>query len=546
MARPAPPPVVDERVEVARRPRERPPAREAEPDAEPGARQAWPRRPLPLAARIAILALAYFVSERLGLRLAQRAQVYPLWPPAGVAVAGLLLFGRRAWPGVAIGGFWVGLRNGVVADLGTVVAQTVGAVMAATALRWLRFDRSLARVADVLALAAVAAVAAFVSATIATAVLVGAGVIPQAAWARFGTTWWVGDVMGIVLVTPVLLTAAGGDGQTAHRRRRAVETAVLLAATALATRLLFGGGLPLVFLVFPIALWSALRLGPPGAAALNCVVAGIAVWTTAGGRGPFAELSPTGSLVVLEAFNAAVALTSLVVAAAVATALRLGGENQRLHEEVRAQLDEVRRSRARIVEAGDVERRRVERNLHDGAQQRLVSLSCALGLAKAKVARERNSDLHATLAQATEELRAAMSELRTLAGGIHPAALTQHGLAVALESLAEQAPVRVDVAATTRRYPPVLEATAYFVVSEALANVAKHAGASKATVTVEEAGGWLVVDVADDGAGGAAPERGSGLIGLADRVAALQGRFTVDSPPGCGTRLRAELPCGWF
>jgi PAS domain S-box-containing protein len=184
---------------------------------------------------------------------------------------------------------------------------------------------------------------------------------------------------------------------------------------------------------------------------------------------------------------------------------------------------ELRRSRARIVEAGDVERRRLERNLHDGAQQRLVSLSLALRLAHAQL-HENPDETDRILTAASEELGQALEELRELARGIHPAVLTDRGLRPAIEALAE--------------------AAAYYVVSEALANVVKYAEASTVAVRVDPRNGRAVVEVADDGVGGADPTGGSGLRGLADRVEALDGRLQVESAPGGGTRIRAEIPCG--
>ena len=204
--------------------------------------------------------------------------------------------------------------------------------------------------------------------------------------------------------------------------------------------------------------------------------------------------------------------------------------------------EELRRSRARIVEAGDVERRRLERNLHDGAQQRLVTVSLILRLAHAKL----RSDADAAeehLRTAAEELDRALEDLRELARGIHPAVLSDRGLAPALETLTARAPLPVDIASSLdTRLPAPVEAAAYYVVAEALANVAKYADASGATVHVARDNGYAVVEVADDGVGGADPGRGSGLRGLADRIEALDGRLHVESRPGEGTRIRAEIP----
>ena len=218
-------------------------------------------------------------------------------------------------------------------------------------------------------------------------------------------------------------------------------------------------------------------------------------------------------------------------------------ENERLHAEVKSQLEEVRASRERIVRAGDEERRRVERNIHDGAQQRLVSLSVALRMAQAKAA-EASPEVVATLAAAETELKEAIGELRELARGIHPAILTEAGLCAALESLAEHSPLPVTVQANLDgRLSPAVEATAYFVVAEALTNAARHASASSVSLTADVSDGWLQLTVADDGRGGADPARGSGLRGLMDRVVALGGRLSIEEAGAGGTRLRAEIPC---
>jgi signal transduction histidine kinase len=206
---------------------------------------------------------------------------------------------------------------------------------------------------------------------------------------------------------------------------------------------------------------------------------------------------------------------------------------------------ELRASRARIVEAADAERRRLERDLHDGAQQRLLGARLALRLARDRLQADAADGLDGLLAEADQELGQAVEELRALAHGIHPAVLTDEGLAAALEVLARRAAVPVElVGGPPGRLPASVEAAAYFVASEALANVGKHARASRAIIAVGLAGGRLSIEVADDGVGGADPARGSGLRGLCDRVEALGGGVRIQSPPGGGTRLRAELPCG--
>jgi signal transduction histidine kinase len=226
-----------------------------------------------------------------------------------------------------------------------------------------------------------------------------------------------------------------------------------------------------------------------------------------------------------------------------ASAASLALEHARLQAEVQAQLEQVRASRARIVEAGDAERRRLERDLHDGAQQRLVTLSLALAMARDRAAAA-DPALGALIESASKEAREAIAELRELARGIHPAVLTQTGLAGAVQALAERSPVPVTIIEVPeRRFPAAIEATAYFVVSEALANVAKHSHASAAHITIRTLQDRLLVTVSDDGSGGATPDGGSGLRGLSDRVAAAGGQLHIDSPHGAGTRLEADIPC---
>jgi signal transduction histidine kinase len=200
------------------------------------------------------------------------------------------------------------------------------------------------------------------------------------------------------------------------------------------------------------------------------------------------------------------------------------------------------RLRARVVEAADAERQRLERNLHDGAQQRLVSLGLRLSLLATRL--EPASDAGRILAEAREELAGSLNELRELARGLHPAMLSTCGLVTAVQSLAARAalPVRV-TADLTRRPPASVEVAAYYVVCEALTNVAKYANATTVAIDLSLRDRRLVVEIVDDGLGGADPSSGSGLRGLLDRVEALGGRLELVSPHGRGTRVRAELPC---
>jgi signal transduction histidine kinase len=226
---------------------------------------------------------------------------------------------------------------------------------------------------------------------------------------------------------------------------------------------------------------------------------------------------------------------------AAGSAARFALENERLQAELRSQLAELRESRSRIVRAGDEERRRLERDLHDGAQQRLLGVGMALQLLRR--AMDAGGGTDALLDETEAEVQAALRELRELARGIHPAVLTDQGLTAAVRTLAERAPFPVEVRAIADPLPAEVETAAYFIVAEALANIAKHANASRATVTVELREGFLHIEVGDDGMGGAEVSRGSGLSGLSDRASALDGRLLVESPRGGGTRVLAEIPC---
>ncbi len=227
----------------------------------------------------------------------------------------------------------------------------------------------------------------------------------------------------------------------------------------------------------------------------------------------------------------------------VCAAASLALENERLQAELRARVADLQASRARLVEATDAERRRIERDLHDGTQQRLVSIAMSLGLLETKLPAEATA-AQPIVHETREALALALEELRELTHGINPPLLAERGLSAALDELCRRAPLpaRLDVS-VDRRLPDEVETAAYFMASEALTNAAKHSHASELRMSATYEGDRLIVEVTDDGIGGAGTRGGSGLRGLADRVEALGGRFTVSSPPGRGTTLRSEIPC---
>ncbi len=212
-------------------------------------------------------------------------------------------------------------------------------------------------------------------------------------------------------------------------------------------------------------------------------------------------------------------------------------------EELEHRVEHLTQTRAGVVDAADAERRRLERDLHDGTQQRLVSLAMNLGMARAQATT--TGEARQAIAEAHEEAKAALAELRDLIRGLHPAVLEDRGLDAALSGVVARMPipVRLTVDLQNRRPQPVIEAVAYFVVSEGLANIVKHSQASQAEVIVQRAGDRLHVIITDDGAGGADPSRGTGLAGLARRAASVDGTFEIDSPPGGPTLLTVDLPC---
>jgi signal transduction histidine kinase len=284
----------------------------------------------------------------------------------------------------------------------------------------------------------------------------------------------------------------------------------------------------------------------------------VAVWPATGERVAARPIHGDGDLAALPGEVAAVRHQGGLVGALAVTLSpghSLSAGERRLLADLAAQvgaaldnlrlIEELKASRSRIVAAQDQERRRIERDIHDGVQQRLVALALALRMAGSGLRSAPDQAMAGAMEEAAAEARAALAELRRLARGIHPAIISEGGLTAALDSLAERCPVPTEVAGVPpRRLPAPVEVTIYYLVAEALANVAKHARASRVRVAVDRTDTGVRVEVADDGVGGAAFGAGSGLVGLTDRVAALAGRLDVDSAPGQGTRLRAEIPCG--
>jgi signal transduction histidine kinase len=306
-----------------------------------------------------------------------------------------------------------------------------------------------------------------------------------------------------------------------------VEGVALVVALIVMSALATSSHAPLIYLIFPVLTWAALRFGPRGATLAVAVAAGFVVWTSANHVGPFSFASITPDVLEIQLFIAVAAVTTFCLAAVVDEREVFG--------------DSLRASRTRLVEASDAERRRIVRNLHDGAQQRLSALAVHLSLAADETP---TPDRTAALIERTgSELSLAIEDLRELAHGLPPTLLSKLGLSGAIRSMAARSTVPVTIVALPgSRVDDMAEATAYYVIAEAMTNAQRYARASGIEVSAAVSRRRLDVTVADDGVGGATEAMASGLQGLRDRVEAIGGTFQVVSPRGRGTRVTAAIP----
>lgn len=481
--------------------------------------------------RVAGLAAAYYGAAHLGYALDFAGPVASIiWLPVGVAISFLYLGGLALWPGVLIGDLLV--NNYSTLPLGSALGQTFGnlleVIVATLLIRRLHPRGSpVSSVSGLTRLLFAIAAGTAVSATVGSLSLRLGNVVSAAALPHIWRTWWLGDASGALIVVPLAIAWA----RPSRRSRwsgRAVEWLLLLAAVAVLSQVSVPGARPLMYLAFPALIWAALRFGQRGATLAVAIVAGFTVNETVHHVGPFVFRSITHSILSTQLYLAVTALSTLFLGAVVT-------EREDLAERLRA-------SRARLVEASDAERRRLEHNLHDGAQQRLTALAVRLGIASGRV-RDDPDVAAAMIHDAGRQLSLAIDELRELAHGIHPMLLTRLGLAKAIQSVAERSAVPIElVELPSATVQPAAEATAYYVFAEALTNAQKHARASSIRVRAAEVGGMLQIEIIDDGVGGASESGGLGLQGLRDRVEASGGTFEVDSSSGRGTRVAATIP----
>lgn len=480
---------------------------------------------------IALLATLYYGAAKLGYTVNFSGPVAAIvWLPAGVGIAYLYLRGLSLWPGVLVGDL---LANDYSAlPIGSALGQTVGNVLEVVLAAWLlrRLDRDgdlLDSVRGVLRVLGPIAAGTMISASIGALSLWLGDVVTVNAVATVWRTWWLGDACGALVIVP-LAVAWTGPMRHVVPRRRWLEAGLMLATTAALTELATRSDIPLAYLVFPGLIWAGLRFGQRGATLAVLIVVGVTVENTRHLLGPFYFHDITRSVLTTQLFIAVTAISALCIAAVVSE-----------REEFAERLGE---SRAQLFKAADSERQRIERNLHDGAQQRLLALGVHLRLA-VEEARRHPERSAAMIEEAEEELQAAFDELRELSQGIHPTVLTDLGLADAIRSVAARSTQSITLRELpVRRVDSAVEATGYFVFVEAVTNAQKYARATSIDVRARATSRDLSIEIVDNGIGGASETNGTGLRGLRDRVETIGGRFGIESRPGIGTRVHARIP----
>ena len=484
------------------------------------------------------VAAGYYALAVGGKALTLTGPAGAFWPAAGMAIAVLYLGGLRWWPGVLLGDLASLLGDVLSSELavppGSALAQAAGdlcgVLLAVLLLRRLAGPRAaMDRRQDVGAVLVAVMAGAAVSAVVATVAVRAGGLIDAAEMAVFARSWWLGDLAGGLVVIP--LAAAWARPAAPAWRARPWEGALVIAAVAGLSVLAASAPQPLTYLVFPALIWAALRFGPQGATLSVALAVAIAVVAASNELGPFVEHSPSDSALNLQLFIVVAALTTLCLAA-------IASEHELLGRELVA-------TRARGATAREEERRRIESELHDSAQNRLVGLQIRLRLAQERM-EATEPEGAAALAGLIQEAGGVGDELRRISHGLSPRRLSSRGLVDALSGECALSAVAVRIAAAdVGRSIPEVETAVYLGCLEAVQNAAKHAGPA-ATVTIglqrDESTLRFRVHDTGDGFDPRTTPWGTGLAGLHDRIAAVGGRVAIDVAPGRGTTVAGAVP----
>ncbi len=497
--------------------------------------------------KIAILAVVYHLAARLGLEMAfLQMNTSPVWPPAGIAMAALLIFGYKLWPGIFLGVLLGSLLTGAQLNiaLGIAFGNTLEALAVVYFLkRFIGFRNPIDRIRDVVGLAFFSVFSTVIGATIGITTLMLAGAV---AWHGFGVmwlTWWIGDLLGALVIAPLLLiwiTTAPSQ----YKKSRYIEGAGLSVLIILVTYFVFSSLPPvgvfhhaLIYIIFPFTIWAALRFGQHGATIAILLVSGIAIWGTVQGVGPFSLGSKNESLILLQTFLAVVSLTSLILAAAT---IERNKANKQLHA-----------LSQRLMKAQEEERLYLSRELHDESGQLLAALTVQLGLLERDA--EKSEAVHARIGELKQATNAIQDNLHQLAINLRPASLDHLGLVIALQQFvaefSRQYSIQVEFEAVglhNKRLPIEVETTLFRVVQESLTNVVLHAQATRVDVLLSMQNRRVVAVVEDNGIGfipiSYGMENHLGLFGMRERAEMLGGEFVIESSLGKSTTVRIEVP----
>jgi signal transduction histidine kinase len=479
---------------------------------------------------VCALAGMYYGAAQVGYTLKFTGAVAAIvWLPVGVGISFLYLGGLHLWPGVLVGDLLANQYQKL--PVGSAIGQSIGNVLevvvaAALLRRLVRNGRPLESVGGVCGLLVAIFTGVAVSATVGPFSLRLGHVLTTADLPHVWHTWWLGDTAGALVVVPFAL-AWWRPLRLSWTPARIIEGALMLTAVIVLSEVALRSDRPLSYIVFPALLWAALRFGPRGGTLAVAVTAGFTLWKTAHHSGPFVVDSLQRSTLSTQLYVGVAALSTMFLAAVVSE-----------REEIAQGLLE---SRARLVGIADRERRRLEHNLHDGAQLTLTMLAGQLATARENAARAPSQGA-ALFADAEGQVLLAIDQLRELARGIHPSILTDLGLAEAIRSLTGGSPVPIRLLELpSHRLDDTAEAAAYYVVAEAVTNAQRHARAGEIGIRVGERGDVLRIEVFDNGVGGADPH-GSGLQGLRDRVEAVGGELEIYSGPTRGTLVLTTIP----